>query len=260
MADRSPADGEVTVEVQERVMVVTINRPAVRNAITLSVAEAIAAALDQLDAADELSAGVLTGAGGTFCAGRDLKASQQGDHPWVGHRGFAGVAEYGSVKPLIAAGEGYALGGGFEIVLSCDLVVAASSAKLGLPEVHRGRIAGAGGLIRLPDRVPYHIAMEMALTGEPVTADRAAHFGLVNQVVPDGQALGAAIELGRRVARNGPLAVTATKQVIRDSRDWPTSEAFARQELISAAMRASADARESARAFTEKRQPVWRNR
>jgi enoyl-CoA hydratase len=251
---------EVIVGVDERVMVITINRPAVRNAVTLPVAQAIAGALDQLDAADELSVGVLTGAGGTFCAGRDLKASLHGDHPWVGKRGFAGIAEYGSTKPLIAAVEGYALGGGFEIVLSCDLVVAASSAKFGLPEVQRGRIAGAGGLLRLPDRVPYHLALEMALTGESLTADRAAHFGLVNQVVDDGGALAAAVELARRIARNGPLAIAATKRVIQDSRDWPASEAFERQQPISEAIRASDDAREGARAFAEKRKPVWRNR
>jgi enoyl-CoA hydratase len=255
-----PVAPEVMVRVDERVMVITINRPAVRNAVTLPVAQAIAAALDQLDAADELSVGVLTGAGGTFCAGRDLKASLHSDHPWVGKRGFAGIAEYGSTKPLIAAVEGYALGGGFEIVLSCDLVVAAGSAKFGLPEVQRGRIAGAGGLLRLPDRVPYHLALEMALTGEPLTADRAAHFGLVNQVVDEGGALAAAVELARRIARNGPLAIAATKRVIQDSRDWPASEAFERQQPISEAIRASDDAREGARAFAEKRKPVWRNR
>ena len=248
---------EVNVQVDDRVMVVTLNRPTVRNAVTRSVAEAVAGALDELDASDEIAAGVITGAGGTFCAGRDLKASLHGDHPWVDRRGFAGIAEYGSIKPLIAAVEGYALGGGFEIVLSCDLVVAAASAKFGLPEVQRGRIAGAGGLLRLPERVPYHVAMEIALTGEPVTADRAAHFGLVNRVVDDGYALDAARALARRIAVNGPLAVKATKQVIQASRDWLAAEAFERQRPIAAAVRASEDAGEGARAFAEKRPPKF---
>ena len=200
---------------------------------------------------------MLTGAGGTFCAGRDLKASLSGDHPWVEGRGFAGIAERGSRKPLIAAVEGHAVGGGFEIVLACDLVVAGRSALLGLPEVRRGRIAGAGGLFRLPGRVPYQIAMEMALTGESVDATRAAHFGLVNAVVDDGAALPAAIALARTIAANGPLAVTTTKAVIQDSRDWAASESFARQDPISAAIRASDDAKEGARAFAEKRAPRW---
>ena len=252
---------EVNVQVDDRVMVVTLNRPAVRNAVTQSVAEAVAAALDELDASAQLAVGVITGAGGTFGAGRDLKASLQGDHPWIDVRGFAGIAEYGSIKPLIAAVEGYALGGGFEIVLSCDLVVAARSAKFGLPEVQRGRIAGAGGLFRLPERVPYHVAMEVALTGEPVTADRAAQFGLVDRVVDDGDALDSVIRC--RPPDSGQRSAGGQgdkKQVIQASRDWPAAEAFDRQRPIADAVRASEDAREGARAFAEKRTPVWRNR
>jgi enoyl-CoA hydratase len=251
---------EVKVEVADRVIVATLNRPAVRNAVTRSVAEAVAAALDELDASQELLVGVLTGAGGTFSAGRDLKATLHGDNPWIERRGFAGITEYGSIKPLFAAVEGYALGGGLEIALSCDLIIAGASAKLGLPEVRRGRIAGAGGLIRLPQRVPYHIAMEMAMTGEPITADRAAHFGLVNRVVEDGHALMAALELAREIVANGPLAVTATKRVIQESRDWPAADVFQRQRAISQAVATSDDAQEGARAFAEKRRPVWRNR
>ena len=208
---------EVQVDVDGGVMVVTVNRPQARNAITQPVAEAIAAAFDELDASGELMVGVLTGAGGTFCSGRDLKAALAGDHPWVAGRGFAGMAERGSAKPLIAAVEGYAVGGGFEIVLACDLVVAAASARFGLPEVRRGRIAGGGGLLRLPARVPYHIAMELALTGEPMTAERAAHFGLVNRLTADGRARAEAVALARQIAGNGPLAVAATKRVICES-------------------------------------------
>jgi enoyl-CoA hydratase len=251
---------EVQVDVHDGVMVVTVNRPQARNAITLPVAEAIAAALDELDASGELMAGVLTGAGGTFCSGRDLKAALAGDHPWVPRRGFAGMAEYASAKPLIAAVEGYAVGGGFEMVLACDLVVAARSALLGLPEVRRGRIAGAGGLLRLPARVPYHIAMELALTGKPMSAERAAHFGLVNRLTAAGQALAEAVALAREITENGPMAVAATKRVIAEGGDWPADEAFERQRPISEAIRSSADAIEGARAFAEKREPVWRDR
>ena len=254
------AEPVVLVSEDDGVLVITLNRPAVRNAVDEEAAQAIAAALDRLDASASLLVGVLTGAGGTFCAGRDLKASLSGDHPWVEGRGFAGIAERGSRKPLIAAVEGHAVGGGFEIVLACDLVVAGRSALLGLPEVRRGRIAGAGGLFRLPERVPYQIAMEMALTGESVDATRAAHFGLVNAVVDDGAALPAAIALARTIAANGPLAVTTTKAVIQDSRDWAASESFARQDPISAAIRASDDAKEGARAFAEKRAPRWTGR
>ena len=208
---------EVQVDVDDGVMVVTVNRPQARNAITQPVATAIAAAFDELDASGELMAAVLTGAGGRFCSGRDLKAALAGDHPWAPRRGFAGMVEYGSAKPLIAAVEGYALGGGFEIVLACDLVVSAASARFGLPEVRRGRIAGAGGLLRLPRRIPYHVAMELALTGEPMTAERAAHFGLVNRLTADGGALTEAVALARQIAENGPLAVAATKRVISES-------------------------------------------
>jgi enoyl-CoA hydratase len=246
---------EVQVDVDDGVMVVTVNRPQARNAITQPVAAAIAAAFDELDASGELMAAVLTGAGGTFCSGRDLKAALAGDHPWVARRGFAGMVEYGSAKPLIAAVEGYAIGGGFEIVLACDLVVSAASARFGLPEVRRGRIAGAGGLLRLPRRVPYHIATELALTGE-----RAAHFGLVNRLTADGRALEEAVALARQIAENGPLAVAATKRVISEGGDWPVGEAFERQRPISEAIRASEVAVEGARAFADKRTPVWRNR
>jgi len=250
----------VRVDVHGCVMLITVNRPEARNAIRLPDAEAIAAALDDLDTSADLLVGVLTGAGGTFCAGRDLKAALAGDHPWVPRRGFAGMTEYGSTKPLIAAVEGYALGGGFEMVLACDLVVAATSARFGLPEVSRGRIAGAGGLFRLPQRVPNNIAMELALTGEPISAERAAHWGLVNRVTDDGAALPTAVALAGRIAENGPLAVAATKRVIRESRDWAGGEAFDRQRPISETIRSSADAVEGARAFAEKRRPVWRNR
>jgi enoyl-CoA hydratase len=195
----------VLVERQGQVQVVTINRPAARNAVDLAVARGIAAALDELDASPELRAAVLTGAGGTFSAGMDLKAFLRGELPVAGDRGFAGITRRAARKPLLAAVEGAALGGGLEIVLSCDLVVASRSGSFGLPEVRRSLVAGAGALIRLPRRIPYHLAMELALTGEPVAAERAAALGLVNRVVEPGRALAAALELAALVVRGGPL-------------------------------------------------------
>ncbi len=251
---------DVRVQRRDRVLVVTIERPEVRNAVRHQTALAIAAAWDELDADDGLVVGVITGVGSTFCAGRDLKAGLTGDHPWVEGRGFAGMVERTSAKPVIAAVEGHALGGGFEIALACDLIVAGDTALFGLPEVSRGRIAGAGGLNRLAQRIPYHLAVEVGLTGDHYPAVRMAEMGLVNRVVPAGTALDAALALAERIGRNGPLAVRASLQVLRAARDWPSDDAFALLEPIAAAVRASEDAREGARAFAEKRPPQWLGR
>jgi enoyl-CoA hydratase len=249
---------EILTEVRGRVMVVTINRPGVRNAINTAAARGISAALDELEARRDLSVGVLTGAGGTFCAGMDLKAFLAGERPAVDGRGFAGIVERPPTKPMIAAVEGYALAGGFEIALACDLIVAAEDATFGIPEVKRGLLAAGGGLLRLPERAPYQLAVEWALTGDPIPAARAAEVFLVNHLTPPGGALATALELAERIARNGPLAVAATKRIVVESRDWSAAEAFDRQREIYAPVRASADAREGALAFTEKRQPQWR--
>jgi enoyl-CoA hydratase len=218
----------------------------------------MAAAIDEFDGRSDVSVLVLTGAGGTFSAGMDLKGFLAGDSPIVPGRGFGGLVERPPSKPVIAAVEGYALAGGFELVLACDLVVASEEAKFGLPEVRRGLVAGAGGLLRLPSRIPYHVAMEIALTGEHIPAARLAAVGLVNRLVPPGQAVAAARELGAQVARGGPLALAATKRVIVESADWPTSEAFARQGEIIGPVFVSKDAMEGAAAFAQKRAPVWR--
>jgi enoyl-CoA hydratase len=252
---------EVTVEAPgDRTLVVTIDRPKARNAVNLAVAEAIAAAMDRLDEDDSLSAGVITGAGGTFCAGMDLKAFVRGERPVVPGRGFAGIVERPPRKPVVAAVEGYALAGGFEIVLACDLVVAARGATFGLPEVRRGLVAAGGGLLRLPRRIPYHLAMELSLLGSHVPATRLHELGLVNRLVDDGGALAAARELATEVAANGPLAVAATKQIVAHSADWTSDEAFARQAVIAGPVSASDDAREGAMAFAEKRAPVGTGR
>jgi enoyl-CoA hydratase len=251
---------KVLTERRGRVLVATINRPEVRNAIDSETAWAMSRALDELDDDPTLSAGVLTGAGGTFCAGMDLKAFLTGERPSVGERGFAGIVERPPAKPLVAAVEGHALAGGFEIVLACDLVVAAENARFGLPEVTRGLVAAGGGLLRLSRRVPFHLAMEWALTGDVVTAAAARAGGLVNRVVAPGTALDSALELANRVAANAPLAVAATKRIMHEARDWTRGDEFGRQSEISAQVRGSEDAREGARAFAEKRPPRWSGR
>jgi enoyl-CoA hydratase len=247
----------VLTEVSDGVAVITINRPEARNAINGEVARGIAEAVDAADASKDVQVLILTGAGGTFSAGMDLKGFLSGDSPAVGDRGFGGIVQRPPVKPVIAAVEGYALAGGFELVLACDLVVASEEARFGLPEVRRSLVAGAGGLLRLPSRIPYHVAMEIALTGEHYPAARLQQVGLVNQLVPAGQALDAARELAGRVALGGPLALAATKRVIIESADWSSAEAFQRQGEIIAPVFTSADAREGAMAFAEKRSPVW---
>jgi enoyl-CoA hydratase len=251
---------DVLVEADGGVLTIAINRPEQRNAVTRSVAEAIAAALTELDERPELAVGVLTGTGGTFCAGMDLKRFLAGEQAHVPGRGFGGLVEAPPRKPLIAAVEGWALGGGFELVLACDLVVAAEGARFGLPEARRGLIARAGGAVRLPRRLPRAIALEVLLTGEPLTAGRAAAHGLVNRVVPDGEALSAAKELAATVAVNAPLAVATAKALALDSAEWPEAELFARQAAYTEPVFASDDAREGASAFAERRTPRWQGR
>jgi enoyl-CoA hydratase len=255
------AEDEVLVDVVEKTMVVTINRPAQRNAITLSAAQAVASALDRLDSDPALAVGIITGSGGTFCAGMDLKRFRElGERPYVPVRGFAGIVELPPTKPLVAAVEGWALGGGFEIVLACDLVVAGRGARFGLPEVRRGLVARGGGLFRLPRVLPRHLALELVLTGEPLDAVRAAEHGLVNRLTEDGEALDGAMQLAEQVARNAPMAVVTSKRIARGALDWSETEAFIRQQAMTDAVFASDDAAEGARAFAEKREPQWTGR
>lgn len=250
----------VDVEQSDGVQIITINRPEVRNAINTETAVAIGAALDELDERADLVAGVITGAGETFCTGMDLNAFLAGERPSVEGRGFAGITEQSSNKPLIAAVEGHAVAGGFEIVLACDLIVASETAVFGLPEVKRGLLAGGGGLLRLPRKVPHQRAVEWSLTGDYFSAQTAADADLLNRLVPAGQAATEAIALATRIARNGPLAVRATKQIIASSRDWSGDEEFARMREVYEPVRSSEDAREGALAFKEKRDPVWKGR
>ncbi|MCW2677088.1 MAG: Enoyl-CoA hydratase [Modestobacter sp.] len=250
----------VTVERQGPVLVITLDRPAKRNAMDGAMARGLAAAVDSLDADPALVVGVLTGAGGTFCAGMDLTAFLTGDIPEVPGRGLGGITRTPPATPLIAAVEGYALAGGCELALACDLIVAAEDATFGLPEVSRGLFAGAGGLVRLPRRIPPAIALEHALTGDPLPATEAARWGMVNRLTAPGGALAGALELAGRISRNGPLAVRATKQVVQSAPDWPAGELWDRQQALLDEVFASADAREGAQAFAERRAPRWSGR
>ena len=254
------SDEAILTERRDGVLVITINRPDQRNAINGAVAEGIGSALDELDSDDELRVGVLTGAGGYFSAGMDLKAFMRGESPYVGDRGFAGITQRASRKPLIAAVEGFAVAGGFEVAISCDLLVASREARFGIPEVKRSLVAAGGALLRLPRRIPYHVAMEMALTGEPIGAERAAELGIVNRIAEPGQALEAALELAAEIVRNAPLALIASKQIIQEAPEWSADEMWQKQGEISGPVFTSEDAREGATAFAEKREPVWRGR
>ena len=251
----------VMTEVRDRVMIITVNRPEARNAINYETAHLLADAFDELDSNPDVYVGILTGAGNTFSSGMDLKAfARDGQRPLVDGRGFAGLCERPPSKPIIAAVEGYALAGGCEMALACDLIVAANNANFGLPEVKRGIVPGAGGMLRLPARIPYHLAMEVILTGSMFPAQRAHEAGLVNRLVEPGQALDAALELAAIIASNGPLAVRTAKQIVTQSRDWRQEDMFDLQRPRVAHIFTSADAKEGATAFAEKREPVWQGK
>jgi enoyl-CoA hydratase len=251
---------EVLVTQEDGIQLITINRPDARNAMTLAAATLIAAALDELDERDDLRIGIITGAGGSFCAGMDLKGFLRGERPSIPGRGFGGLTRKPPRKPLIAAVEGYALAGGFELVLACDLVVASESAQFGVPEVKRGLAATAGGLVRLPRQLPYRIALELALTGDMFPAKRAYEYGLVNRITATGGALDEARKLAQTIAANGPLSVAASKRVMVESQDWSSDEVWDKQLALTEHVFTSADAREGSAAFAEKRKPVWQGK
>lgn len=247
---------DLLTHVDDGILVMTINRPEARNAMNRAAALGIADALDRLDSEEDLRVGIITGGGGTFCSGMDLKGYLRGESPAIEGRGFGGLTQRAPIKPLIAAVDGYALAGGLELAISCDLIVANEGAKFGIPETKRGLIAGAGGLMRLPDQIPPRVALELALTGEFIDARRALELGLVNRLT-SGPALDAALELARAITANGPLAVRVSKQIMVESRGWPLEERWARQAEVMAPVLTSADAREGAAAFAEKRAPRW---
>ncbi|MEM7692639.1 MAG: crotonase/enoyl-CoA hydratase family protein [Pseudomonadota bacterium] len=246
----------VLVERIDQVLLIKLNRPEARNAIDGAMAKAIADAVDLLDSDPSLAVGILASTSPTFSAGMDLKAFLAGESPIVPGRGLAGITSRAPAKPLIAAVDGAAVAGGFELVLACDLVVASVSASFGLPEVKRGLIAGAGGVINLPRRLPPSIAMQVILTGDPLSAERAYELGLVNDLVT-ARPLACAVSLAQRIARNAPLAVQGSKEVALASQDWLASEKEEKQREIITPVFQSQDAREGALAFAEKRAPRW---
>jgi enoyl-CoA hydratase len=250
------------VDVEERgaTLIITINRPQQRNAINRATSYAIAAALDRLDAEPRLRAGILTGRNGNFCAGMDLKGFVAGERAEIDGRGFGGLTERPPVKPLIAAVEGYALAGGCELALACDMIVAAENAQFGLPEVKRGLVAGSGGLVRLPRRIPAAIALEYALTGERMSAADAHRWGMVNRLTAPEKALDGALALAESISVNAPLAVAMTKRIIHEAHGWSDADVWEMQRPLTDSVLGSDDAKEGALAFTEKRNPVWRGR
>jgi enoyl-CoA hydratase len=248
---KNPVAPVVRTERIGSTLLITIDRPEARNAVNAAVAAGLAAALDDLESDPTLRAGVLTGAENTFSAGMDLKAALKGESPEIPGRGFGGLTEAELAKPLIAAVEGFAMGGGFELALGCDLIVAAEDAKFGLPEVKRGLIAAGGGVIRLPQRIPHHLAMEFLLTGEPVSGRRAGELGLVNRVTPAGDAAAVALQLAEKLAENAPLALAAVKKIVRAA----DPKAAEREEIKN--LMQSKDVREGMTAFAERRAPKW---
>ncbi|MGV0735080.1 crotonase/enoyl-CoA hydratase family protein [Mycobacterium syngnathidarum] len=248
----------IRFDARDGIALITLDRPEVRNAFDLPTAEALADACDELDARDDLTVGVLTATGTVFSAGMDLKAfNETGKRPITARRGALGILEKPPTKPVIAAVEGKAVGGGFEMALACDMIVAGADAEFGLPEVKRGLVASGGGLLRLPRRIPRAIAMEIVLTACTFDARRAAELGLVNRVVAPGTVVEEAVALAKEIAGNAPLAVRVGKQIMDESIDWPVVDSFTRQASLADVVRSSKDADEGVRAFLEKRAPVW---
>jgi len=252
-------DERILTERRGHVFVITINRPEARNAFDGASALGLEAAVNALEADDDLFIGVITGAGGTFSAGADLKAAARGERATTKRGGFGFFAKPPR-KPVIAAVEGFAVGGGFELCLSCDLIVAAKTAKFGLPEVRYNLVAIGGGLFRLPRRMPYHLAMELALSGEFHDAEFFHRQGVVNRVVETGEALNEAVRWAEALLVNGPTALAASKEIMFHSQNWTDETAWREQMAYTHRALESEDRKEGLAAFAEKRKPVWRGR
>ncbi len=246
----------VLTEARGKVLLITLNRPDAMNAINTELAQGLLAAVRQLDGDDGLTAGVLTGAGRGFCAGMDLKAFVAEGTP----KGMVELFAEGATKPLVAAIEGFALAGGLELALACDLLVAAENVRIGIPEAGVGLFAGGGALLRLPSRIGHMRAMELALTADPITAQQAHEWGLVARVTAPGEAVEGALQLAERIARNAPLAVAASKQIINGTHGLTDADAWRYQQPLFESVFGSEDAKEGSTAFAEKRPPVWRGK
>ena len=260
MTDPLAPDAPLLREEQDGLLILTVNRPHVRNAIDAELARQIGTTLEAFDQDDRLRVAIITGAGDGFSSGMDLGAFGRGSKPSYADRGFAGMTRRSADKPLIAAVEGYAVAGGFEMAIACDLIVASSAARFALPEAQRGLVAAAGALLRLPRRMPYHLVMELALTGDFISAERLHALGVVNRLTEPGSALDAAIALARRVMDAGPLAVAATKRILVEQQDWTLADMWSRQDVYFRAAVDTEDAREGAAAFKERRKPQWKGR
>jgi len=260
--DPAGADGVLLVERDEHILILTLNRPQARNAVNSELASRLGQALEDFSADSELRVAILRGAGSAFCAGQDLKAFAAGEPVVPTDRpdwGFAGFVSHFTDKPVIAAVHGFAFGGGLELALACDLVVAAAGTRIGLPEVTRGLFAAGGGVPRIGQQLPFKVAMRLVLTGEPMSVEEAERWGLINAVVPEGELMQNALSIARTIAANAPLSVQATKRImyanandsVWDQQTWPPIL----QEFD--AVFSSDDAKEGAAAFVEKRPPVW---
>lgn len=250
----------ILTEARGHVLLVTINRPEARNAFDGATAAAMEVAMDRLEEDGELRVGVLTGAGGTFSAGQDLKAAATGDIGATRRRGGFGIMARPPAKPLIAAVEGHAVAGGLELCLACDLIVAARGTRMGIPEVRHNLVAVGGALFRLPRRIPYHLVMELALTADTWPAERMHELGLVNRLADPGETLDVAFDLAERVLANGPLAVAASKQILQRSGEWTEEQAWSEQMKIAGPVMQSEDTREGLAAFARRRAPQWKGR
>lgn len=250
----------VLVKVDAHVGVITINRPAARNAIDLAVSRGVATAIDELESRSDVAVIVITGAEGVFSAGMDLKAFARGERPSIPGRGLCGLTDHSISKPIIAAVEGYALAGGFEVALATDLIVASRSAMFGVPEVTRGLVAAGGALTRMAKTMPYGAAMVLVLTGDRFGAERAHELGLVTHLSTEGHALEDALAVATRIAANAPLAVELTKRIVSTAVGWSDEQQYAWQRGVAEAAFISEDAKEGAQAFAERREPVWRGR
>ncbi len=251
-----------TEVIDDHVLVITLDRPEARNSFNLAMALQMEQVIDQFDQDNALWIAIIRGEGSTFCAGHDLKAAAVGEIARASTRGLFGIITRPPVKPVIAAIEGHAYAGGLELALCCDMIVAAEDTTFALMEVKRGLVAGGGGCYRLPKRIPYHVAMEMILTAEPRSAAEMRDYGLVSKLAPSGRAFAGALELARKVIRNAPIAVRASKEIVARSQAecWTDEGCWSKQREATSRNAESEDKREGLAAFAEKRSPVWKNR